>query len=146
MPEKSKTEGVTANDLAALQAQLNALAARAGVPAKAIAKKPRRTVQTPSGDAVTHDAAITFRIPSKWKANIERQLLAMGLPKRRHSDFFRGALVASLGTAMRAKDPAWQAFLEAAQPIAQQTLGTKLKDEGLEAILRQGTILSGTSD
>jgi hypothetical protein len=92
----------------------------------------------------TKGAQIAFRIPAKWKANIEAQLRALGVPDDRFAEFYRGAIIAGIGNAIRAQDPAWQRFVEEVQPQAKRTLGMALTDAGLEALIRQGTVLTGT--
>jgi hypothetical protein len=90
-----------------------------------------------------HEGYIRFRISSKWKANIVSQLGALGVPPRAHAEFFRGAVIAAIGQAQRAKSPSWQAFVAAVQPHAQERLGMSLTDGGLIAIMRQGRSLTG---
>jgi hypothetical protein len=92
----------------------------------------------------TMDEMIAFRLPSKWKANIEKRLAALGVPKSRFSEFYRGAIIAGIGNSMRAKSPEWQEFLRVVQPIAKEKLGADLTDAGLEALIRQGVVLPGT--
>lgn len=94
----------------------------------------------------TKSAQIAFRIPAKWKANIEAQLRALGVAEDSFAEFYRGAIIAGIGNAIRAKDPAWQRFVEEVQPQAKRTLGMALTDAGLEALIRQGTVLPGTPE
>jgi hypothetical protein len=100
----------------------------------------------PVPEKQTKSAQIAFRIPAKWKANIEAQLRALGVPSDSFAEFYRGAIIAGIGNAIRAKDPAWQRFVEEVQPQAKRTLGMALTDAGLQALIRQGTVLPGTPE
>ncbi|MGH7441632.1 MAG: hypothetical protein ACREKE_03045 [bacterium] len=98
---------------------------------------------SPLGERESMDGVISFRIPGKWKANIEKRLQALGLSERRYADFYRGAVMAAIGNSLRAKSPAWQAFLKEVEPVAEAKLGTKLTDQGIEGIVRQGMGYTG---
>jgi len=84
------------------------------------------------------DEVISFRLPARLKANIDRQLKGLGVPDSRKADFYRGAIIAAIGNSLRAQDPSWQEFLEAIQPLAKQYLGMELMDSGSKGILEEG--------
>jgi hypothetical protein len=84
------------------------------------------------------DEVISFRLPGRLKAGIDRQLKALGVPDSRKADFYRGAILAAIGNSLRARDASWQKFLEAIQPLARQHLGLDLMDSGAKGILDEG--------
>jgi hypothetical protein len=88
--------------------------------------------------AESKDEVISFRLPARLKANIDRHLKALGVPGNRKADFYRGAIIAAIGNSLRARDASWRAFLDDVQPIAQKHLGMKLMDSGIEGILEEG--------
>jgi hypothetical protein len=88
--------------------------------------------------AEAKDEVISFRLPARLKANIDKHLKALGVPDNRKAEFYRGAILAAIGNCLRAQDASWQSFLEALQPLAQKHLGMGLGDSGLKGILDEG--------
>ena len=84
------------------------------------------------------DELIAFRVPARWKANIEKRLNELGVPASKRADFYRGAVIAGIGNALRAQDSKWQAFVDAIQPLAKKHLSMELSDDGAESILSLG--------
>ena len=109
------------------------------------AAKPRKfspLLVPPIPSSEPKDEVISFRLPARLKANIDKHLKVLGVPDNRKADFYRGAILAGIGNSLRAKDPAWQAFLDALQPLAKQHLGMELMDSGLKGILNEGDELA----
>lgn len=75
---------------------------------------------------------VNFRIkPSQekhWKD------MAQELGVKDLSTFIRGAVDSAIFNSLRARDPRWQKFIEAIQPVAQKILGHGLYDGGAQDI------------
>ena len=90
---------------------------------------------------VNTTAVIEFPVPAAWKGFLKKELKRLKVPRKGRDAFYRGAILAGISDAWRAKDPRWQKFLKAVQPKAKKYLGGGICDDGLKSILKVNTCL-----
>jgi hypothetical protein len=83
----------------------------------------------------------TFRVkPSEleyWKKEAKK------LGVKDFSAFIRGAIHSAIYVSQRSKEPAWQKFVEAVQPLAKKILGLGFYDGGARDLESGGTYYKG---
>jgi hypothetical protein len=100
-------------------------------------KETRFSFYAPTGETKEAQTVFTFRVkPSQVKYWKEKQR-ELGI--KDFSAFIRGAVNSALFVSLRANDPHWQEFVEAAQPLSKKHLGHGFYDGGAKDIESSGT-------
>ncbi|MGH7442275.1 MAG: hypothetical protein ACREKE_06330, partial [bacterium] len=70
---------------------------------------------------------------------LETELARLGVESARdRQDFYRGAILAGISNAKRARSASWKTFVEAIQPLARKHLGLGLDLDGAKEIMDAG--------
>lgn len=106
---------------------------------EAPSRKVVQPVEIPTTGRALKNKIISIRLSEAVSQFIERELAKMGIASARdRQDFYRGAILAGITNARRAKSPEWKKFVEAIQPLARKHLGVGLDLNDAREIMESG--------
>ena len=102
-------------------------------------RKTVHPVEVPVTGRALKSEIISIRLSAQVAQFIEKELAKMGVASARdRQDFYRGAILAGITNARRAKSPEWKKFVDAIQPLARKHLGVGLDLDGPKEIMESG--------
>ena len=104
---------------------------------------PKRPLHVPEGTKTEPKKVSSFRATQAQMAYWQETAEKLGV--KDFSAFLRGALDSAVFISLRAKDPKWQEFMNAVQPLAHQILGHGFYDGGAKDFEASGTESTGIS-